>query len=163
MANATQNAKGLQDTGTNLADKAKDVASNTADKAKDFASHTADKAKDIAGQAADKAKDFASHTADQAKHLGTSAVNMADTATARVGSGVESMADKLRDKAPREGMMHDAASKVADTLERSGRYLQEEGLSGITDDLTNVIKRNPIPALLVGIGIGYLIAHALRR
>jgi F0F1-type ATP synthase assembly protein I len=36
-------------------------------------------------------------------------------------------------------------------------------LTGIADDLTGVIKRNPIPAVLVGIGIGYLIAHALRR
>jgi len=152
MANATQNVKGLQETTATLGDKAKDFASHTADQAKDFASHTAD-----------KAKDFASHTADQAKNLGTSAVNMADTATARVGGGVSSMADKLRDSAPREGMVHDAASKVADTLERSGRYLQEEGLSGMANDLTGVIKRNPIPALLVGIGIGYLIAHALRR
>jgi len=142
MANATQNAaKGLQEATANLGDKAKDFASQTAD----------------------KAKDFASHTADQAKNLGTSAVNMADTATSRVGGGVTSMADKLRESAPREGVVHDAASKVADTLERGGRYLQEEGLSGITDDLTNVIKRNPIPSLLVGIGIGYLIAHALRR
>jgi len=141
MANATQNAKGVQETAANLGDKAKD-----------FASHTAD-----------QAKDFAAHTADQAKSLGKSAVNMVDTATSRVGSGVESMADKLRDSAPRKGMVHDAASKVADTLERGGRYLHEEGLSGVTHDLTNVIKRNPIPALLVGIGIGYLIAHALRR
>jgi len=153
MSNATHpNAKSAQETASNLGDKAKDVAAHAADRAKDFASHTAD-----------KAKDFASSTVDQAKNLGTSAVSMADTATARVGSRVESMADKLRDSAPREGMVHDAASKVADTLERGGRYLQEEGLSGISDDLTNVIKRNPIPALLVGIGIGYLLAHALRR
>jgi len=118
---------------------------------------------ETAANLGDKAKDFAAQTADQAKNLSKSAVNMADNATSRVGSRVESMADKLRDNAPREGVVHDAASKVADTLERSGRYLQEEGLSGMANDLTGVIKRNPIPALLVGIGIGYLIAHALRR
>jgi hypothetical protein len=60
-------------------------------------------------------------------------------------------------------MMHNAANRVADTLERSGRYLEEEGLTGMADDLTGVIKRYPIPAILVGIGVGYLIAHALRR
>jgi F0F1-type ATP synthase assembly protein I len=141
MSNLTQSARGVQEAAANLGEKTKDLAANTAD----------------------KAKDLAANTADQAKNLGKSAVNMADTATSRVGSGVESMADKLRGSAPREGIVHDAASKVADTLERGGRYLQEEGLSGMTDDLTNVIKRNPIPALLVGIGIGYLIAHALRR
>jgi len=141
MANATPNAKGMQDAATSVADKARETASTVTDKAKDFASHSADRAKDF----------------------GKSAVTAADSATARVGSGVESMADKLRDSAPREGVMHNAAGKVADTLEKSGRYLQEEGLTGIADDLTGVIKRNPIPAVLVGIGIGYLIAHALRR
>jgi len=163
MANATPNAKGMQETTGSVADKAKDVASNVADKAKDYASHAADKTKDFASHAADKTKDFASQAADKAKDLGRSAANAADTATAKVGSGVETVADRLRDKAPREGMVHDAAFKVADTLEKGGRYLQEEGLSGMADDLTGVIRRNPIPAVLIGIGIGYLIAHALRR
>jgi hypothetical protein len=48
---------------------------------------------------------------------------------------------------------------VASTLEQGGRYIQEEGLSGMTDDLTNLIKKNPIPALLFGIGIGFLLAR----
>ena len=55
-----------------------------------------------------------------------------------------------------------AASKVADTLERGGHYLKEEGVPGMAEDLTGLIKRNPIPALLLGIGVGYLIGRALR-
>jgi len=131
--------------------------------AKDLLGNVADKARTAEGQVADRVKDFASQTADRAKDFGKSASNMAENATSRVGSGVESMADKLRDSAPSEGMVHNAATKVADTLERGGRYLQEEGLAGMADDLTSVIKRNPIPAVLIGIGVGYLIAHALRR
>jgi hypothetical protein len=144
MANAThgtQNARGVQDQAANVADKAKDAAASTMDRAKDVASHAADKAKEV----------------------GRSAADMADNATAKVGHGMESMAGTLRDKGPHEGMMGTATSKVANTLERSGRYLQEEGLSGIADDLTDLIKRNPIPALLVGVGIGFLLAQALRR
>jgi hypothetical protein len=141
MANTNPNAKGMNEAATGVADKAKETAGAVADKAKDFAS-----------QAADRARDF-----------GKSAVNTADSATAKVGSGVENLADKLRDSAPREGMMHNAAGKVADSLERGGRYLQEEGLSGMAEDLTNVIRRYPVPAVLIGIGVGYLIAHALRR
>jgi hypothetical protein len=144
MANAPHgnpSARGMQDQGGNLADKAKDTATSTMDRAKDVASH-----------AADKAKDF-----------GRSAADMAENATSKVGSGIESMAGTLRDKAPHEGMVGTAAGKVADTLERGGRYLQEEGLSGIADDVTDLIKRNPIPALLVGVGIGFLLAQALRR
>ena len=59
-------------------------------------------------------------------------------------------------------MLGSAASAVADTLESSGRYLEESGLSGIGEDLTSMIRRNPVPALLVGIGLGFLIARATR-
>jgi hypothetical protein len=144
MANAThgtQNPRGMQDQGGNLGDKAKDAAGSTMDRAKDMASHAADKARD----------------------LGRSASDMAENATSKVGSSIESMGGTLRDKAPHEGMMGTAASKVADSLEKGGRYLQEEGLSGIAGDVTDLIKRNPIPALLVGVGVGFLLAQALRR
>jgi hypothetical protein len=152
MASVIQNARGMQD-----------AAGNVAQKAHDTAATVGDKAKELAATVGDRAKDFAASAADQAKQVGKSATNMADNATARVGSGVESLAGKLRDSAPQEGIIHNAASRVANTLERGGHYLKEEGLTGMADDLTGVIKRNPIPAVLVGIGIGYLIAHALRR
>jgi len=156
MANVTQNAKGMQDT-------AGHTAGHMADKAKDTATSTMDRAKDLAATAGDKAKDLASNAADKAKDFGRSAADMAENATSKVGHGLEAAAGTLRDKAPHEGMMGTAASKVADTLEKGGRYLEEEGLSGIAEDLTGLIKRNPIPALLVGVGIGYLLAQALRR
>jgi hypothetical protein len=111
----------------------------------------------------DKAKEIASGAVDRTKELGRQAADAADSATAKVGSGIERMADKLRDKGPHEGMLGTATSKVADTIQASGRYLREEGLSGMMDDVTDIIKRNPIPALLVGVGLGYLLAHAMRR
>jgi hypothetical protein len=55
-----------------------------------------------------------------------------------------------------------ASSAVASTLESSGRYLQEHGLSGVGEDLTNMIRKNPVPALLMAVGIGFLIARATR-
>ena len=39
-------------------------------------------------------------------------------------------------------------------------HLEDHQLSGIANDLTDMIRRNPVPALLVGIGIGYLLARA---
>ena len=48
---------------------------------------------------------------------------------------------------------------IAGRLERGGQYLQQEGLSGMADDLTSMIKRNPIPALLMGVGIGFILAR----
>jgi hypothetical protein len=37
-----------------------------------------------------------------------------------------------------------------------------EVLSGMMGDVTSLIKRNPIPALLIGLGVGVLIGRALR-
>jgi len=73
-----------------------------------------------------------------------------------------SLGHAVREHVPSEGMMGRAGSAVADTLEAGGHYLEEHGLKEMGDDITNMIRRNPIPALLVGIGIGFLLARATR-
>jgi len=135
MANTVQNAK---DTASHVADKAKDVASTAMDKTREVASSVADKTKDMAGRAGQKADDMAG----------------------RAGSALEAAASTVRDNAP-GGMLGSAAHKVADTLEGGGRYLREEGLTGMAEDLTDMVRRNPIPALLLGLGVGFLLARAL--
>jgi hypothetical protein len=69
----------------------------------------------------------------------------------------------IREHEPAEGMLHNAGESIADTLRGGGRYLEQHGLKGIGEDMTNLIRRNPIPALLVGVGIGVLIARLVRR
>jgi len=59
-------------------------------------------------------------------------------------------------------VLSSATDTVASGLEQGGRYIQQEGLSGMADDLTTLIKNNPIPALLVGVGIGFLLARITR-
>jgi len=68
----------------------------------------------------------------------------------------------IREKAGREGFMGQAGAAVADTLESGGRYLEEHDLGDMGQEITSMIRRNPIPALLVGIGIGFLLARATR-
>lgn len=130
--------------------------------AQDTGKSTMDKAKDAAGGVADKAKDVASNVADKAREYAQAAGDRADDLTARVGSGMESLGQSVRDHLPQSGAMGAVASRVAENLESSGKYLQEEGLGGMADDLSNLIRRNPVPALLVGIGIGFLLARATR-
>jgi hypothetical protein len=72
---------------------------------------------------------------------------------------MEGIGHTIRDNAP-GGWVGSAAEGVASGLEKSGKYLQEEGLTGIAQDLGELIKRNPIPAMLVGLGIGFLLARA---
>jgi hypothetical protein len=117
----------------------------------------------------EKTKEATSAVADKAKEVAHTAGNVAATvgqkaedAAAAVGSGMQSLAGTIRDNGPHEGVVSKATSAVADTLESGGRYLQEEGLSGIGQDLANLIRRSPVPAILIGIGIGYLLARATR-
>jgi ElaB/YqjD/DUF883 family membrane-anchored ribosome-binding protein len=76
---------------------------------------------------------------------------------------MKSLAGTIRDQGPHEGFLGDATSTVAKTLEQGGRYLQKEGVSGMADDVTDMIRRNPIPAVLVGIGVGFLLAQLIPR
>jgi hypothetical protein len=52
---------------------------------------------------------------------------------------------------------------VAQTLDTTGRYLKEEGLKGIGEDVSNLIRRHPLQAVLLGIGVGYLLARSTAR
>jgi len=75
---------------------------------------------------------------------------------------MRSLAGQVREHSPNSGVLGSAGDRVAEGLEGAGRYLEDKGLAGMSDDLAGVIKRNPIPAVLIGIGIGYLIACSTR-
>jgi vacuolar-type H+-ATPase subunit H len=131
----------VQDTVSDYTDRAKDVASNVTDKAREVASSVMDRAKDAASNLGQKAQD------------GLEAA----------GSGLTSAAGTIRENLPSEGMLRNVGERVAEGLETSGRYISEEGFSGMADDLTDLIRRNPIPALLVGVAVGFLLARATTR
>jgi len=150
----------VADKAKDMADKAKDLAGNVADKARDMAGNVADKARDLTADSLEKAKDMASSAASAAGNAASNVGHKAEEATAAVGSGMKALASTLHDKGPREGMSGQASRSVAEALDSGGRYLEEHGLQGIGDDLTNLVRRNPLPALLIGIGVGYLLARA---
>jgi hypothetical protein len=135
-----------------VADRAKDAASAIGDKAREGAQAVADRAKDTAHTMTDKARDAMSNIGEKAEN-----------ATHSVGKGMESLAGTLREKLPQQGVLGSAGSSVARGLETSGRYLEEEGLKGMGHDLTNLIRNNPIPALLAGVALGFLLARVTTR
>jgi hypothetical protein len=111
------------------------------DKTYEAGTTVVDKAKEMAASAVDKTKEMAGTAADKAREYASAAGHRAEDAKSAVGSGVQSFAH---------------------TLESGGRYLQEEDFRSIAGDLTNLIRRNPIPAMVVGIGLGFVLARALR-
>ena len=120
---------------------------------------TADKAHDTIDAARDKAADLA----DQAQKVGSQVADKADAATTTVGEKMTDVAQTIREKAPTSGPVADAADTAAETLERAGSYLREQDLSDIRADLEGLIRRHPIESLLIGLGVGYLLARSMRR
>jgi hypothetical protein len=133
-----------------------------AEQVRQAAGEIGDKAKDFGAAATEKARDVASSAADTARHAVDTAKEQAEQGTAALGSGMRNLASTLREKAPHEGMMGTAASSLADTLERGGHYLEEEGINGLFDDVGTLVRRNPLPAVLIGVGLGFLMAQMCR-
>lgn len=116
-----------------------------------------------ASQLAGKARDAAANVAGRARDAASSLGSRAEDATFSVGNTMQSLAGTMRDKVPQGGMLGNVASTVAGTLESSGRYLQQEGLQGMAESVTNMIRRNPIPAMIVGVGLGCFLARVTSR
>jgi hypothetical protein len=124
------------------------------------ASEFANKAQDKVAEAANKAKEVGSAVTQKIGDAASFVGKKAEDAASAMGAGMKSLGGTIREHAPHSGVAGSATATVADSLETSGRYLQEHGLSGICADLTSVIRRNPIPALLIAVGTGFLLARA---
>jgi ElaB/YqjD/DUF883 family membrane-anchored ribosome-binding protein len=98
----------------------------------------------------------------KAAEVGDAAAGKVDSAMTATGEQFSTLAQTVREKAP-EGKAGEVATMAADALERSGEYLQTADLQMVRSDLERVIRDHPIEALLVGAGIGYLVARATRR
>ncbi len=111
----------------------------------------------------DKAEDVVGDVKDKATQVGSQVADKADAATTTVGEKMTDVAQTIRQKAPVSGPMADAADTAADTLQRAGSYLQEQDLADMRADLEGLIRRHPVESLLIGFGLGYLLARGMRR
>jgi uncharacterized protein YjbJ (UPF0337 family) len=100
---------------------------------------------------------------EQTAQPSSAASSPAHQATAAVGEQLGSLADVIRDKAPHEGTAGRAASAVAEKLGAAGSYLQETKDEHVAGDVTELIRRYPMAALLMAFGIGYVVARSTRR
>jgi ElaB/YqjD/DUF883 family membrane-anchored ribosome-binding protein len=124
---------------------------------------TADQAQSTVDTVRDKAEDVAGDIKERATQVGSQVADRADAATTTVGERMTDAAETLRQKAPTSGPLADAADSAADTLQRAGTYLQEQDLADMRADVESLIRRHPIESLLIGFGIGYLLARSTRR
>lgn len=135
----------------------------TAAQAHDTADSMRDKAQQTASDAKAKAQEVASDAKAKAQELSEQAADKADAATTTAGARMSDAAQTLREKAPATGTVATVADKTADTLEQAGTYLQQHDVADMRSDLEAIIRRHPMEAVLVGFGIGFLLARSTRR
>jgi uncharacterized protein YjbJ (UPF0337 family) len=84
--------------------------------------------------------------------------------TARVTGAAQEVASRVTETAGTaasraQEAVGAAATTVADRAAGAGTYLQDRGVQGLSEDLAGLIRRYPVPALLIGLGIGYALGR----
>jgi len=105
-------------------------------------------------------RDAATALGQGAEDVASTLANKADEAVAATGRGIESVADQIRSHTPDNGIVGAASNKLVGSLESGGKYLKEQGVTGMTDDLISIVRNNPMTSLLVGVGVGFLLARS---
>lgn len=103
-------------------------------------------------------QEVARRLSEVSENLGTSRVGrLAETAT----TTAQNLASELAKTAGEAGlsaqkMATTAATSVADTVARAGAFLPE-----VPSSLATLIRRHPIPSLMIGMGLGFLLGRSL--
>jgi hypothetical protein len=96
------------------------------------------------------------------QELGATTATKAHKAATGVGEKIGSLATVIRENAPHEGAVATAASAVADGLESASSYLRERNFNALAQEVTNLVRTYPVQSLLIGVGLGYLLARRSR-
>jgi uncharacterized protein YjbJ (UPF0337 family) len=99
----------------------------------------------------------------KARELGSTAARRTNEAAPVIGEKMKSLASVIREKAPREGKIGTTATKVAGGLESASHYLQEKKFDHLGEDFRGLVRRYPLQSLLVGLGLGFLLAGRNRK
>jgi hypothetical protein len=124
-------------------------------------------------QAADSAREAAQSVGEMAGHAVSAVGAMAsqaacdvgkkaDNLAASAGVGIQELGDRLSENAAQEGVVGIASQAAARTVKGGGEYLEDAKLSGLTKDVAELIRRNPIPAVLVALGLGWYVGRKLK-
>lgn len=93
------------------------------------------------------------HVKERAAEYGHRAEDRFNQTTTSVGSGVQRFSQSVE----RGG--HATAERIG----RVGSYLQERDLRTMSEDLTEVIRHNPMKSIAVGVGIGFVFGRMISR
>jgi hypothetical protein len=116
----------------------------------------------VADRTRDKADEVAGTVREKAGEVGSQASAKINDVMSGTGQQLSSLAQAIR-KHTTKDPVDNATNATADALERSGRYLQDQDVDGIRGGLEKIIRRYPIPALLISAGVSFVLARRIFR
>lgn len=136
---------------------------NPIERGREVIEEGAEKLTGAAHRVAERTREVASNVRSRASEIGSRVAERTDAVMSAAGERIENLGHTLRDRADGEGRVGKVLGRTAQVLEHGGQYLQESTPNDMRVDLEDTMRRRPIATLLVGAGIGFLIARALRR
>ncbi len=145
-----------------------DMAEEAARAAQGFGTQANSPTDRAAGQAhrvIDKAQARADEVTGQVQ---AKASELVDQTNAQLNQALSSAGQQLHGVArqvrqiPAPGQVSELVGRAADVIDRSGAYLERADPDTMRSDLEQLIRKHPLPALAVGIGIGYLLGRGFR-
>ena len=120
----------------------------------------------VAAAATEAAQGMASRVSETAGTAATKAQEVAGSAATAVTGAAQGVAARVSETAgtaatKAQEVAGSAATAVTETVAGVGTYVQDKGVQGLSGDLTELIRRYPVPALLVGLGIGFVLARII--
>jgi hypothetical protein len=113
-----------------------------------------------AAEVKEKAADFGRKTVDNLDESRKSTAVALDQAAAKLHSGGEQLIGAAHTAADQaSGVAHAAADK----LQAAADYIRETDLKGMGEDLKDIVKRHPGPALAAAAVLGFIVARGFRR
>ena len=81
-----------------------------------------------------------------------------DQLNGKIGQEMRSIAETLRARSPHE-TIRKTTYTIAAKLDRAGSYLEGNDSKTVLADFGSVVSRSPMKLILIGAGVGFLLAY----
>ena len=122
----------------------------------DQAADWAQQGVNCAGEVATCASEAIGHVASA---VGATASRKVDELAEAAGAQIQNLSEKISQNAPEGGILGSATRQVAQTVRKGGEYLEDRKLSGLTDEISTIIRSNPISAVVIAFAMGWMMAR----
>ena len=113
----------------------------------------------IAGRVQDTATKLASRAQAESAKLGEALHEKIDSTLSRVGSTISEVGGAIRERGSIGTQINEGVASVAHRVEQTGDYLSQ-GISGIGQDVSALVKKHPLATAMIGLGLGFLLGRS---